>query len=50
MAVAPVAFTLSTIAAMVLGMNWDESPTTVRARVAPSVAALNAPEAFAKVV
>jgi hypothetical protein len=35
---------------IVRGMNWLESPVTVRASVAPSVAALNAPEALAKVV
>jgi hypothetical protein len=45
-----VAFTPSTICAIVRGMNWLESPTTVRANVAPSVAALNAPDALVKVV
>lgn len=49
-AVAPVALMLSTIAAIVLGMNCDESPTTVRASDAPSVAALNAPDDLTKVV
>ena len=36
--------------AIVRGMNCDESPTSVRASVAPSTAALNAPDAFSNVV
>jgi len=49
-ALAPVALSASTMEAIVRGMNWLESPTTVRASVAPNVAALKAPDALSKVV